>query len=172
MTNKFRNKQNVRLLKGLFFETQDADKSSVVYTLKDSEHMGFPSLYELYMDGDDLTEWSFATQYLDGWEHWEILCNCSWFKPFIDRWRREKEIRLKAQCLLRIHDIANEPTHNSSFTANKFLLDNAWKLSGPEGEPKQASRRGRPSKQDIKEQATVIANEKSLISEDAKRILN
>lgn len=161
--NKFRNPaSNQRLLRALFFEETGADKSTVLYTLKDVDHQGFPSLYRLYMELDDPTEWKVAQELMDGWEHWEILCNCTWFKPYIARWRKELELRMKSQALVRIKAEAKTGS-KESFGANKYLLEKGW-------EPKSGSSRGRPSKDEITKAANEIARADSQLSEDFKRL--
>jgi hypothetical protein len=162
--NPFKNTMGTRYLKGLFYETTLQDKSSVVYTLKDQDHLGYVSLYRLYTEADDPTEYKFATQHLDGWEHWEALCQCSWFKPYLDRWRRELETRLRARALLEIRAVANDPDHPSSYHANKYLLDGSWK---PTGE----SKRGRPTKEAIKKEAALQASNEQQITSDFERII-
>jgi hypothetical protein len=162
--NRFRNDQNIRYTKGLFFETTLADKSSVVYTLKDWDHEGYPSLYRLYMETNDPTEWQFATKYLDGWEHWEILCECNWFKPYIARWRRELEIRMKSQSLARIMASAKIPG-KEQLMANRYLIEKGWE---PKGE--QDRKRGRPSKEDIQKEAHRISSTDSRLNADFERI--
>lgn len=150
-------------LNALFFEQTMADKSTVLYTLKDHDHNGYPSLYRLYMETNDPTEWRFATTYLDGWKHWELLQACVWFKPYIERWRRELELRMKSQALARIMAEA-KTTNKESFSANKYLLEKGW-------EPKDtASKRGRPSKEDIKQAARDELQIVNRISEDFDRI--
>lgn len=155
-----------RYTKALFFEKTLADKSTCVYTLKDDDHTvdgkTYKSLYKLYMDTNDPTEWRFATTYLDGWEHWEILCECSWFKPYIERWRRELELRMKSEALARI---MREGKTNSkeSFQANKYLLEKGW-------EPKTTQKRGRPSKEEIAQEARTILESTSRIEEDFERL--
>lgn len=163
-TNKFRASNNARLLKGLFFETTLADKSSVVYTLKDVDHEGFPSLYRLYMEIDDPTEWEVAQQLLDGWEHWEMLCGCTWFKPYVERWRKEVELRFKSKALHKIR-VESKTGSKESFSANKYLLEKGW-------EPKEASKngRGRPSKDEIKKAATEIAEADKRLLGDFERL--
>ena len=160
--NKFRTDNNIRYLKALFFETTDADKSTVVYTLKDREHMGYPSLYQLYMETNDPTEYTFATQYLDGWEHWEMLSSCSWFKPYVERWRRELELKVRSEALLKIRESAKEG--KDSFAANKFLLEKGWTKDKPSG-------RGRPKKEDIAKAADQIAQDRNRVEADFNRIL-
>lgn len=164
--NPFRHEtNNVKYLKGLFFEQVNSDKATVLYTLKDSEHEGFPSFYQLYMTLDDPTEWEVSQNLVDGWDHWEALCACTWFKPYLERWRKELELRMKSKALKRIR---TEASINSkeALAANKYLLEKGW-------EPKDGkSGRGRPSKEDIKKAANEIASVESRISGDFNRILN
>lgn len=158
--SKFRNSSNTRYLQGLFFEQTSADKGTVLYTLKDEDHMGYPSLYQRYMAVSDPTEYRFAQEWLDGWEHWEALCNCSWFKPYVTRWRRELALKIKSEALASIINESRSASSNS-YQAAKFLVNGEW-------EDKRG--RGRPSKQEVKEEATRIADDKSRIMDDFKRI--
>lgn len=146
----------------LFFETTGADKSTVVFTLKDEDHLGFQSLYRLYMEEGDPTEWKLATKHLDGWEHWEMLCQSAWFKPYVTRWRKELLLRLQSQALARIIAEAKTSSRNS-FTANKYLLERGW-------EPKEKGSAGRPSKEAIKQEASRIASEAQRIESDFERL--
>ena len=160
----FRNAQGVRFTKALFFETTLADKSSVVYTLKDQDHEGFRSLYRLYIETKDPTEYRFATQYLDGWEHWTMLCECPWFRPYVARWREELYLLIASESLARIMAEA-KTSSKESFTANRYLLERGW-------EPKESSKRGRPTKAAIKQEASRIASEGQQIDSDFNRILS
>ena len=154
---------NQRLLKGLFYEMTLSDKSSVVYTLKDVDHEGYPSLYRLYMETNDPTEWRFAQECLDGWEHWEMLCATTWFKPYVERWRRELELRMKSEALSRIMR-ESKTGSKESFQANKYLLEKGW-------EPKDSQhRRGRPSKDEIAKAAKEIATTDRRLEEDFERL--
>lgn len=166
MAIQFKNASGAYLLRGLFYETTMADKSSVVYTLKDEDHEGYPSLKRLYMETDDPTEYFFATNHLGGVDHWDKLCECSWFKPYVSQWRREMELKHKALALLEIRAAAKNDTHRDKFSANKYLLEKGW-------EKDNSSRRkgaGRPSKQEIQEAANDIAQQSSQIMEDYERL--
>lgn len=165
-TSKFRSEGNNNLLtKGLFFETTLADKSSCLYSLKDRDHPeGYPSLYRLYMETNDPTEYRFATTYLDGWEHWEYLCRLNWFKEYVDRWRKELDLRMKSQALAKIMTEAKTGS-KESFSANKYLLEKGW-------EPKDGSKRGRPSKEEIKRNAEDLFNTNNRLSSDFDRIVS
>jgi hypothetical protein len=166
--NPFRNEKNVRYTKGLFFEmTLPESRSSAMYTLKDWDHevdgKTYKSLYRLYMEMNDPTEWKFATNCLDGWGHWELLCECNWFRPLVERWRKELELRMKSQALSRIMSEAKTGSREA-FTANKYLLEKGW-------EPKDA-KRGRPSKEEIRREAKAALDINSRIDEDFNRLLS
>lgn len=162
--SKFRVATGQLLLKGLFYETVNADKTGVVYTLKPQDHAGYPSLYRLFLESDDVTEYSFAVNYLDGWDHWERLCKCTWFKPFVAAWRKELEIRTRSRALKALADIANDPSKKESFQANKFLVTGSWKT------PEESKGRGRPSKDEIKSEAERIARDSRDVDDDMARV--
>jgi hypothetical protein len=166
MTNPFRSVSNQRLLKGLFYEESD-NQQSVVYTLKDRDHpvgdKTFPSLYRLYMETDDLTEWDFATKYLDGWEHWQMLCNCTWFQPFVARWRQELEVRARSRSLLRLRAVASSSA-KEAYLANKFLIERGWV---PKDEKSSV---GRPTKEAIKREAEQLFQNSKEAETDLARI--
>src|SRR3990167_1337022 len=95
--NPFKNASGARLTQALFYEETGADKSSVIYTLKDQDHEGFPSLYRLYIEMEDILEYEFANKYLDNWSHWEWLTQAGWFKPYVLRWRKELELKIRSK---------------------------------------------------------------------------
>lgn len=162
--SKFKNSIGAYLLGALFYEQTLADKSQVIYTLKDRDHLGYPSLYRLYMEADDPTEYTFAIANLDGWEHWERLCESPWFQPYIAKWRRELEVRFRALSLLNIRAVANDPKAKESYQANKFLVGQGWKEGGPK------RKAGQPSKQEIKSEAHRLASISQSLDEDFQRI--
>lgn len=161
--NIFRNPMGKRYLRGLFYEEMGEDKSSVVYTLKREDHQGFPSLYRLYMAIADPTEYRFAVECLDGWSHWQELSSASWFKPFIEEWRHELEVKLRSEALAQILAVSRDQANNNSYHANKYLLDGSWK-------PADAKKRGRPGRGSTRDE--IIAHGASLaeMEDDAKRL--
>lgn len=150
--SQFKNNSGTFLTKSLFLETSYEDRSSVQFTLKDQDHDGYRSLYRLYMESDDPTEILFAEEHLGGWAHWEGIKDASWFKPYITRWRYELELRLRAKALRAIRQVANDTYHKQVLEANKFLLTGNWKGEAPRG-------KGRPSKEQIKEEANAYFQE-------------
>jgi len=159
--NRYRAANGSWYLKALFFETTAADKTTVLYTLKDEDHKGHPSLYRLYMAMDDITEWEFSQTYFYSWEHWTILCECTWFKDTVERWRKELLLRTQAQALRAIKLEAADG--KNAYHANKYLLEAGWQE--PDGK-----KRGRPSKEEVKKEADIKAESLSRIAKDYKRI--
>lgn len=155
--SKFRNSKGMRLMSSLFLETSYADQSNCVYTLKDEDHRGLPSLYRLYMETEDLTEYEFANKYLDGYEHWTMICESNWFKKYIARWRKELELKIRGRALKVLQEIASDPSHKSASGVNQFLVKGGWK---------EAAGKGRPSKDDVKKAAKEEADLKSRLEED------
>lgn len=163
MSTPFRNSSGTRITKGLFFETADI-KDNVYYTLKREDHLGYPSLYRLYIEAKDLAEHRFAKAHLDGWEHWEMMCDASWFKPFVSVWRRELSALLETEALDRMQALAVKDSA-VAFPANKYLLDCVRK-------PKGAISRGRPTKDAITKETARMASAAALIDNDYKRLLD
>lgn len=143
MTNKFKPK-GTWLTRGLFLETSYMDQSGVIYTLKDEDDLerNLPSLYKLYMACEDLTEYEFAVTHLGGWEHWQLIAESAFFKPYVTKWRKELEIKIKSRALKALMDEALAGG-KTGFSANKFLIEKGW-VERPSG------KRGRPSKEEIK----------------------
>lgn len=161
-SSEFRTSNRKRLLRGIFYETTTSDKSTVLYTLKDEDHLGFPSLSRLYLETEDPTEYEFARLYLESWDHWQELCECSWFKDYVSRWRKELEVKIRSKAL---RAIKSEATNNgkNSFAANKLLLEGGWL-------PKDTPKRGRPTKDEIQKAANDEVDFLKRISDDFTRL--
>lgn len=156
---------NVRLKKDLFFETTP-DKTNVVYTLKENDHLGYVSIYRVYQELEDLTEYKIATEYFDGVEHWDMLCREKWFQPYLMKMRRTLELKLKSRmAAILIQDAMSSESKTSTASA-KYLLDKGYDIVSPD-----KRRAGRPSKQEIADAAADEALVKDLFNEDYNRIL-
>lgn len=154
---------NALHLKKLFWETcPPEDKALARYTLKDVEHQGLPSLYQLYMAMEDIIEYDFAKAYLASWSHWERLCQCSWFQPYIAAWRHELAVKIKAHAVREIRREA-ESLGKNAYQANKWLVDKGWV-----GQEAGSTRRvGRPKKEEILPEIN-----KQDLDEDFNRMVN
>jgi len=132
----FKNTQGQYLYQALFYETIGSDKSTVIYTLKAEDYEGYPSLRKLYLASKDITEYSFATQYLGGWDHWKALKSKDWFKPYYDLWRDELLSSLKTEILRAIY-LKSLSDDKDALTAARMLLERLEK-------PVEKKFRGRP----------------------------
>lgn len=163
----FKNSIGNYYLRSLFHETKAMGKKGL-YTLKDKDHtyegIIYKSLYILYMEEGDLTEYFFATKYLDSWVQWQALIERPWFKEHVQRWRTELELRLKAEALQRILLEAKEGGKNQ-YNANRFIVEKGYidKTAEP-------SRRGRPTKAEISRRAAEEAFSDLQVQEAAKRL--
>lgn len=163
---KFRNESNQRYTKALFYEQSWTDKEGIAYTLKDKDYEVdgklLPSLYRLYMEEciKDPSEYTFAITHLDGWEHWLMIREATWFaKPYYKRWKAELEVRIRSMALRALIAESKVQSKNS-MAINRLLLEGQW-------DPSQtASKRGRPSKEEIKRVTQETIEAENLVSKD------
>lgn len=162
--NQFKNANGVYLTRDLFYETA-GNRENAIFTLKneDTEFEGklYKSLYLLYMETNDVTEYAFAVTHLDSWEHWKALSTSTFFQPYVSRWREELEVRNRSLALAKIMQAASGGTRDA-FVAAKYIA---------EGWDKPKSGRGRPSKEAIKEAAYDIAEDKRKVDQDYLRLI-
>ena len=160
------NPNGVRLISGLFLETNQRDREASPYTLKDYDYewrdKKYLSLFRRYMDSRDPTEYQFATTWLADWHHWELLSSAAWFQEHLKRWRKELELAIKSEALARLLKESKEPGRDG-LSAAKYVLDKGW-------EPKETGGKGRPTKEQISNAANKIATESKLVDEHFERL--
>jgi hypothetical protein len=161
--SKFRDEWGRLLYSRLFFErTIPSTRKKVIYTLKDQDHEGNSSLYQKYLEENDPTEYAFAASCFESYEHWLTLTRQLWFQPFLSRFRRDLETRIRSKALKAI--IAESKTSSkNAFLANKYLLEKGWK--------DKVSIRGRPSTVDIANAARDILDDRKKTDEDYLRVI-
>lgn len=162
--NKFRNSQGMRLTNALFYELNKRNPEQVLYSLKRYDNK-YPSLYLRYMAQEDLTEYSFAIQYFEDWDHWLIMCRSNFFMEYIESWRHELDLKIRSQALEAIRAEARDPDSKNRFAANKILIDRSWENKAP-----KELKVGRPSKLDIERKINDIVQAEHNLDEDLKRI--
>lgn len=151
----------------LFYELSYNDPSDAIFTLKeqDVEAHGkhFTSLHQLYvgMVPSDPTEYSFAMTVFGSWDVWSAICKSPLIKPYVNKWRKEVEVKVKSKA---IQAIAEEMKSGgrSSFSAAKLLLEKGWL---DKDNASQAKR-----KLEAKEEEEQNKQALSLLSEDAARL--
>lgn len=162
--SKFTNANGVRKISGLFRENGRCieDRDNAIYTLKNYDYKHHLSLYRLYMEENDPKEYNFATKYLYDFEHWAMLCEREWFKPHVERWRTELELKIKSQALAHLIKAASEPTREG-LSAARFLLEKGWVQT-------DKPTKGRPTKQQISDSANQIAQDKTDLNDHMTRL--
>lgn len=163
MSNPFKNSIGMWYLQALFYEMTGSDKSTVLFTLKDTDHEGYPSLSRLYLETGDPTEYQFAVRHLGGWAHWKKLSEAKWFQEYVTAWREELAVKLDSEALARIIAVAEDPKNGNAYHANKYLLERSETARG-------AKKRGRPSKGSAPVPETHQRTFTAEIDDDLKRI--
>lgn len=166
--NKFRDSMNRWRTQSLFLESSWGSSSpdKPIYTMKPQDvppsalyPEGLPSFGRLYLELADPTEYRPATELLGGWEHWLLLCESKWFSDYILPLREELEVKLRAQGLKTMLEIAASNSKNT-LAAAKYFADGLFK-------PRKA---GRPSNAQIEAEARKQAELQRRIQDDAKRL--
>lgn len=162
--NKFKNAVGAHYLQALFFETSIdfKNRESVLYTLKQEDHEGYPSLHRLYIEMKDVSEYEFAKTYFDNWSHWKKLLECSWFKPYLEEMREELDVSLKAEAINKIRLTASNPNDKNYYNANRFIENKGLAI--------KKDNRGRPSKEKIRSEADKLFKAVGEVDEDYERI--
>lgn len=155
------------LTEALFWETsiRSRDTYPPLFTLKDRDHEGCRSFKQEYLRIADPSEYRVAMELLGSWQHWQTLCACSWFKPYVEQWRGELAQLLLSQSIRAMADVLADPeaAAPSKLSAARYLAEQGWK-------PKNT--KGRPSKADINKEARRIAEMDKDLLEDYNRIMN
>lgn len=159
MKPTFKTTNGIYYTKQLFYETADVEREFVLYTLKNEDHEGFPSLRRLYMEISDETEFKVADTLFGGWPHWKKLLQCSWFLEYLQEWREELRVKTTSLSLSKLILAAEK----GDAKVNQYLLDRELRLS--------RSSVGRPTKAKIKQEAALLVQAQDDIKEDLKRLL-
>lgn len=146
------------LTQGLFLEIGYGD--SALYTLKDNDHeyndKVLPSIKRLYLEMEDVTEYEFANKYFLGWSHWQRICNNKVLRKYIDDWRVELELKLRARAAKLMIDQAS----SGSYQAVKWLADRGWDVK----------KAGRPTREDVESEKKAMAKIESEYGSDVVRL--
>tara|TARA_Y100000034_G_scaffold136090_1_gene210747 strand:- start:1728 stop:2240 length:513 start_codon:yes stop_codon:yes gene_type:complete len=135
------------------------DAPDPLYTLKLVDPQGeLPSLYQLYLDCNDPTEYEFAIQAFGEWYHWAVISQLAWMEEHVEKWRAELEIKMRSEAVKVI--LEETKSGKGKYNAAKFISDAGWR-------PKT---KGRPSKEEIKRQTKIAAGIDAAITEDLERI--
>jgi hypothetical protein len=139
------------------------DKYPAPFTLKDYDHNGGLSMYILYMNAGDPTEYTQAISLLGSWKHWQLLTKTEWFKPIVNAWRDELRVKFESDRFAEMKDVAEECKGTpQGVQATKWLAERYSTVSN--------STRGRPSKAEKVSHLKKEAEEEQLLKEEAERL--
>jgi hypothetical protein len=115
------------------------------------------------MEEEDLTEYNFATKYLNGWSHWQEISNATWFKEYAKRWREELYLKVAARALNQIKALSKSSSRDA-FQAQRYLIEKGWV-------PKEEKNtKGRPSKEQVQQEAKRQAQDQKQLNDDFARL--
>ena len=166
----YKDEQGRYRTKSLFIEAIDprvkANGYNAPFSLKADAPDGVVSMKEMYLEIADPTEYEFATQVLGSWEHWQKLCQCSWFAPHRTLWQAELEDKLRSEGVAIMREIAQSGNKGAAAAA-KWLAEKGF---NKEVGMRSPSKRGRPSKEEVAAERKAAVKELDETEEDAKRI--
>lgn len=92
--------------------------------LDDDGNLRYVSLYKLYMDIGDPTEYEIAKLAFQTWEHWQAIANQYKVGPELEKWREEMEIKVRSEAVSELRKLAKTSTGAATFLAKKGYDDN------------------------------------------------
>lgn len=142
------------------FEEFNISEYPAYWTLKGVDTK-LPSLKKIFLSYEDITEYDFAVDHFEDFAHWEEISRSPRIKEHVEQWRKELLLKIKARAL---KGIIHDAVKDNKFECNKFLLTNGWvdKTEGP--------KRGRPSKEEIKQELHRQAETEKDLMDDLNRI--
>lgn len=156
--SKFKDSQGRLLTQSLFVENF-YNTDFAMYTLNDEDktYKGkvYPSLRRLYLETMDPTEYTFATTYLWGWEHWQRLLANKAIREEVEKWREELEVKVRANAVACIMSKGVD-----SFSAAQWVADGKWK----------PAKTGRPTKAELEAEKKKRLRAVESLDDDASRI--
>lgn len=130
-----------------------------VFTLF-QERPGYICGQTTFIEIGDPTGYLWALKYLGDYTHFLKLMGTSWFPEVFQKWQEALEVKLKAEALVRIQEIAKSGT-TQSLAAAKFLAEAGWK---------EKATKGRPSKSMLDQELKRMSKDVLQQTEDAERI--
>lgn len=164
----FKDVNNKWRTKSLYIElTEAGDKYPAFFTLqeedKEVDGIKYLSVKRKYLEYADPTEHIFATSVFGSYECWESQLNSPTIRPYIDQWRRELDLLLKAKGVKKL----KEAMDCGDVAAAKWFAESKFKGGEDTSRPRN---RGRPSKEEVARETRRMASESLSHKEAAERL--
>jgi len=120
--------------RSLFMETNpDESKYPSIFTLADTDQHGRISMRRIYLEANDPTEYMAARDIFGTVDCWNNLCNSSFFKPHLDKWRSQLHCRIRSKAVKQIIEAAYGITDANAqrLNAAKWLATQQWNDNKP-----------------------------------------
>lgn len=147
----------IKLTKGLFREWGPGTASYTMYPEpRELDNKIYPSAYQIYMDS--VNEYDAAMKLVGSMDHWNKLCDCTWFMNGITQngnlicrglkhWREDRELKREAEAL-RALEVARD---NGNVQAARYLHEMSYKVaSGKKNQKKEVTSEDKEVKEMLK----------------------
>jgi len=132
-TDSLRDSRNHLSTKSLFVDvylpSELIDKLNKPYfTLREEDYGNFVSLYKIYMECDDPTEYNFALEVFGSFDYWNTICQAVFFQKHIKVWRSDLSARIRSKAAKLVKEIATDKNTPPSvaLAAAKTLMSSNW----------------------------------------------
>lgn len=149
--------RSVRRTQTLFVDVNVNKKYEPLYTMRDQDHKGYISAYQIFMHSVD--EYDAALKLVGSLEHWEKLCDLKWFREGddvrnfsgIEKWRLDMT---KRDVMMAKKTIMKQISSSNDVSASRALL-NMHKKEEAAKQPKKTPAQTK-AEQDKDEKAAKI----------------
>ena len=106
------------------FVSADRGEGEPVYTLKEFDYQGYPSMYKIFISCD--TEYEAAIKLLGSYKHWKKLCKAVFFQEYIEEWREERKMMEEALA----HTAIIRSTEEGNVSAARSIMAKPATIAG------------------------------------------
>ena len=165
--NPFKSANGKHYTRQLFWEesieiANSQKTSEPMFTLY-SDRPGLINFGKAYVESEDPTGYTVAMKLLDGYRHWTILSQCKWFQTAKKLWDEEMDVRLSSKGIRKLQEFLEDGTPQQQLAASKYFADKEYRKD-------KTATRGRPSKDQIAEEARKAATVDKELAADFERI--
>ena len=162
MSRKYRTSTNAWYTRQLFYEpwsklNKEAQVAEPVFSF--TGRPGYIDAHTTFVNLGDPTGYKWAIEFLESYQHFEVLLNCDWFKSEFDKWVHEIEVKMRSEAIEKLREVAAGDSAQATVAA-KFISTLDYK-KGSKGRPSNAEIKG-----ELRRQVRIIEEE----SDDAARI--
>jgi uncharacterized protein YoaH (UPF0181 family) len=121
------------------------------------------NLGKKYVEYEDPTGYTLATEFLGDYRFWTTLLKCKWFQQAKKVWDEELEQKLASKAIEKIKELMTSGMPAQQLAAAKYLANAQYRKDA-------GSTRGRPRKEEVAAAAKEAATFDQQLADDFKRI--